>query len=373
VLCRKSRDDKEFKSTKRADNLMMVKSSMICQGLVHHYRSAATGIESSVLALGPHITGTKKASDKPHLPKIPDFMNKRGRGPRMSLTVSFNEGSNKGSMEASVDGLEVKHFDLHVVHQLFDDMAVGFLGQSTEVPKFDRGTAMLRRKNNKFKLGLKKYSGEGASFEDENNEKAPNLQPKMKISEFGSFQLLDDVDVEKRQNVEEDGDEFFGRNITSKRLSKLYDDALFNYPIFAAGRVFADSLMELLMAQAYFNPNEICFWEAMLGIDEIDREQRFGDEKHGTFEHSMAQLVSFSTKPSQLVEVTVPSTLVGARYGVLLDSESSKGNICLGLYRPSGTKSSTMPYMCTNPPLTTTLVLGDRLLIITPLDENDIN
>lgn len=56
------------------------------------------------------------------------------------------------------------------------------------------------------------------------------------------------------------------------------------------------------MAQSYFNPNEIMFWEAMLGIDEIDREERFADHEENifTFDHSMAQLVSFSTKPSQV-------------------------------------------------------------------------
>lgn len=109
---------------------------------------------------------------------------------------------------------------------------------------------------------------------------------------------MDNVDPTQ---IEDDGDDFFGRNITSKRLAKLYDDALFNFPVFAAGRVYADSLLELLMAQAYFNPNEITFWEAMLGIDEIDREERFGEkEQHDTFDHSMAQLVSFSTKPSQV-------------------------------------------------------------------------
>lgn len=67
-----------------------------------------------------------------------------------------------------------------------------------------------------------------------------------------------------------------------------------------------------------------------------------------------------------MTEITVPSNLVGAKYSVLLDLETEKGNIALGLYRPSGTKDSTMPYMCTNPPLSTTLVRGDRLLILRP-------
>mmetsp|Transcript_30820 Transcript_30820/g.39708 ORF Transcript_30820/g.39708 Transcript_30820/m.39708 type:complete len:1001 (+) Transcript_30820:154-3156(+) len=318
IVCRANKDAQTFKSVQTADNHMMVKSSMICQGLVHHYRSATAAASitndastsasilknsrMSVLNLKPNITN--------HKAEEPPLLSKRGRGPRMSICNSISETGLGGSVEGlSMDGLEVKHFDLHVVHQLFEDIAVSFLGQSTEVPKFDRGNMSSIRKqkrnNSKWELGagLKKYSG---NHEDEENKSSfeddDDTPPKLphKISEFGSFQLLDDVDVEKKTVIEEEGDDFFGKNITSKRLAKLYDDALFNYPIFAAGRVFADSLMELLMAQAYFNPNEICFWEAMLGIDEIDREQRFGDEKQGTFEHSMAQLVSFSTRPSQV-------------------------------------------------------------------------
>jgi len=29
--------------------------------------------------------------------------------------------------------------------------------------------------------------------------------------------------------------------------------------------------MELLLAQAYFNPTEISFWEALLGIEDFDK------------------------------------------------------------------------------------------------------
>jgi hypothetical protein len=192
---------------------------------------------------------------------------------------------------------------------------VGFLGQSTEVPVFDRTTRLKKwglgkglKEKSMREEEVKRDGGEGQGEAEEDNgthslsnesglsKASPSLH---KMNAFGSFHLLDDVDT---THVEEEGDDFFGKNITSKRLAKLYDDALFNYPVFAAGRVYADSLMELLMAQAYFNPNEIAFWEAMLGVGEIDREQRFGEEQQYTFDHSMAQLVSFSTKPSQVHE-----------------------------------------------------------------------
>ena len=74
--------------------------------------------------------------------------------------------------------------------------------------------------------------------------------------------------------------------------------------------------------------------------------------------------MSFSTKPLQLTEVNVDRHLVGKTYADVLAHLSPSGSVSLGLYRPSGTKGATMPYMYTNPHPKTVIVFGDRVLAL---------
>mmetsp|Transcript_38502 Transcript_38502/g.65540 ORF Transcript_38502/g.65540 Transcript_38502/m.65540 type:complete len:167 (+) Transcript_38502:67-567(+) len=87
-------------------------------------------------------------------------------------------------------------------------------------------------------------------------------------------------------------------------------------------------------------------------------------QRHGRFDHSLAEKVSFSTEPLQLTQVNVPRHLVGDTYGAVRLHASKQGSAALGLYRPSGHKGSAMPYMVTNPRPRTRLVAGDRVLLL---------
>jgi hypothetical protein len=89
------------------------------------------------------------------------------------------------------------------------------------------------------------------------------------------------------------------------------------------------------------------------------------EDNSSNFDHSLAELVSFSTKPLQLAEIQLAKHLIGNTYGYLLEHLATHGSsVALGLYRPSGTKGSSMPYMCTNPDPSTVLVTGDRVITL---------
>jgi hypothetical protein len=77
----------------------------------------------------------------------------------------------------------------------------------------------------------------------------------------------------------------------------------------------------------------------------------------------------------KLTEVNVPRHLIGKDYASVRAHSVRQGNIALGLYRPSGTKGATMPYMATNPPPRTKVVPGDRVLVLrhTTLETFDLD
>jgi hypothetical protein len=283
------------------------------------------------------------------------------------------------------------HFDLHTVHQMFSDKNLGFLSQSTEVPHlsqkeltvdepFNLLTALLDLKRKKSIEESKREEISEASAvparprrpSDVGNSPpvqqrtTPDPRPPTRTATAQQQQQQKQQEKQQQQQVveeeEEEEEEEHVVNLTSASVAKLVNDDLFNFPVFAAGRVYTDSMMELLMAQAYFNPSEINFWEALFGIGDHDEDMRFGKDE--LFDHSLGEAVSFSTELLQITQINVPKSLVGKRYADVLKHSATQGNIALGLYRPSGTKGATMPYMVTNPPCRTKVVTGDRVLVI---------
>jgi hypothetical protein len=150
ILCRSCSESQSDQITD-ADNHMMVKSSIICQGLVHHYRSvreenendgadpfdenlendhgdpfaAETTPKGSPPPPSPTPTAASNTSNFSSNEQQPSPMRKmsKKKGPRMS--ISSEAGFVIGNASKSDEDV-VKHFDLHVVHQLFSDMVKQF-------------------------------------------------------------------------------------------------------------------------------------------------------------------------------------------------------------------------------------------------------
>jgi hypothetical protein len=300
ILLRAAHAETDSRKHAEADNHMLVKSSAVCHSLLRHHSDAAS---SSAKA----SSAAAAAADDRAAGSAPAPLIVRG-GPRKSsknLSSKHSGGENGGdgdgggsSPTGSPTGSSgtTEHFDLHVVHQMYSDQTMAFLSQSTEVPNFNK--AKLAAPVKKFDLAAAALSVRLESMREKGLD--PDSDPVVKAAldrkrakeaeetaaaeaaaRAALFLAASTASGNGSGNGEgDDGggsgagtekDEEATGGLNGKRMDKLRSDALFNYPVFAAGRVFTDSLMDLLMAQAYFNPTEVSFWEALLGIEDFDK------------------------------------------------------------------------------------------------------
>lgn len=418
IMLRSSAAESDFAKYDEADNRMLVKSSMVYHSLVNQVKAAVKNIEQEALLQAEQANAAVGAATGTSPGGSSGQMKGKVKGPRMSLFGG-------GEATATATGSEVSgHFDLHLVHQMYTDHSLAFLSQSTEVPNFDEakttagGTANHRisfmsamrtmRREQMIEEGLDPVTPENAAalnrvtsthlaalgqYHGSGSNLGASFDAPALFGRQGRSQNEDGLQGAGALDDEDDAHEH-GATPSGKRMDRLRSDALFSFPVFAAGRVHTESMMELLMAQAYFNPSEIKFWEALLGIDDQDLYRTRavsvgGGAASGTvsgtpldelpitgdggssaaggashYDNSLAELLSFSEEPLQLTEVNAPRDLVGQPYSAVCDHLASAGSVALGLYRPSGTKGASMPYMCTNPPAKTRVVPGDRVLVL---------
>jgi hypothetical protein len=113
--------------------------------------------------------------------------------------------------------------------------------------------------------------------------------------------------------------------------------SVFLWPLFAAGRVFTHAILDTLIVPLSANPEEASVWTALFGLN--------------------AEEFSLDL---------VPSEMWGKTYGELFISRCADGETLLGLYRPSGTFGSSLPFTSTNPSKNTVLVPKDQIFAIKP-------
>jgi hypothetical protein len=113
--------------------------------------------------------------------------------------------------------------------------------------------------------------------------------------------------------------------------------SVFLWPLFAAGRVFTHAILDTLIVPLSANPEESSVWTALFGLNAEE----------------------FSLE-------IVPSEMWGKTYGELFISRCANGETLLGLYRPSGTFGSPLPFTSTNPSKDTALVPKDKMFAIKP-------
>ncbi|EQC40935.1 hypothetical protein SDRG_01998 [Saprolegnia diclina VS20] len=116
------------------------------------------------------------------------------------------------------------------------------------------------------------------------------------------------------------------------------DDLPYLAPAYAAGRVFVDSRLDLLLCQAFYNPYITEVIHALAGSE------------------SDAPIL-------RLVEL--PSALVGLTFGDLVLRMLSSDAIVLGLYRcPHKRLGNLLPYVYTSPPRETRLHSKDKVFLL---------
>lgn len=257
IMMRGGNAETEMWQRGEADNHMMVKASAVCHALLQHHAVSEKSSSSAESSFEDAHSGDANSPQS----------NLR-RGSRRSV-ASLQCFKRRGS-SSSGDGT-AEYFDLHVVHQMYSDQTIAFLSQSTEVPNFRK--AKLAAPVSKFALAAAElYERKKTSSSDDNNDDGSSAAVPLEASESASEGSMSGNEVD--YGDDDDGDEEVNEatgGLNGKRMDRLRSDALFNYPVFAAGRVYTESLMELLLAQAYFNPTEISFWEALLGIEDFDK------------------------------------------------------------------------------------------------------
>ncbi|RHY31355.1 hypothetical protein DYB32_004918 [Aphanomyces invadans] len=115
-------------------------------------------------------------------------------------------------------------------------------------------------------------------------------------------------------------------------------------PAFAAGRVFVDSRLDLVLCQAFYNPYITELLHLLTG-NPLNPDAL----AHGPI----------------LTQIDIPVEFVSGRYGDLVLAMMRLGKIALGLYRyPNIRLGNTVPYVLTAPPSDTVVFHHDRLFVI---------
>lgn len=147
-------------------------------------------------------------------------------------------------------------------------------------------------------------------------------------------------------------------------------------PLFAAGQAFVASTLDMLTIQSLQDPEELCFWHKVMGIEPVGSimghsfdggiEEGGGDDDGGGGANSGQSPLKSQL---QIQAIKVPIEFVGETYAHLFREIMALGDISVGLYRPQGHKGSAMRYMLTNPPPITKLVKDDLALVIISTNE----
>ncbi len=140
-------------------------------------------------------------------------------------------------------------------------------------------------------------------------------------------------------------------------------------PQFAAGSLFATSLLDTLVCQAFYNTKIIEILNLLVGgIEKREIEKatnQYYKNNTGTTSKAMKGLIG-----SSLYQIPLPDGLVSRTYGALYSLLAKRKQIPLGILRgvfsttKSGPKANVMPYVFTNPPKDTELFSCDKIFVL---------
>jgi len=143
-------------------------------------------------------------------------------------------------------------------------------------------------------------------------------------------------------------------------------------PQFAAGELFASSLLDTVVCQSFYNPHIVNIINRFIcakDSSELVVAASQNAKKVGVFKLApIDQIVG-----SSLYQIDLPAKLANCRYGVLFKKLTEQGVIPLGLYRavPGAAMFlnnpgylNKFPYVYTNPPQDTEVVLNDRVFVL---------
>jgi hypothetical protein len=136
-------------------------------------------------------------------------------------------------------------------------------------------------------------------------------------------------------------------------------------PQFAAGELFASSLLDTVVCQAFYNPHVVNIINRLV-ISKDPYEVAAMTNRVGTVKLRGLD----SVLGSSLYQIDIPYVMQHKTYGFLFESLAEQGVVPMGLYRevlPSVCLErhlNTLPYVYTNPPASTELFAGDKVFLL---------
>mmetsp|Transcript_44119 Transcript_44119/g.109664 ORF Transcript_44119/g.109664 Transcript_44119/m.109664 type:complete len:285 (+) Transcript_44119:2687-3541(+) len=117
------------------------------------------------------------------------------------------------------------------------------------------------------------------------------------------------------------------------------------WPLFASGRVYYSSVLDSLLAQAFFNPGMLRLLNQVLKPQTHD----------AAFPHAPR---------GHIAQLPVPPECADLPYAELFERMAAEGKVCLGLYREAGHHGCPLPFVYTNPTAESIVNAGDRVYVL---------
>mmetsp|Transcript_27007 Transcript_27007/g.34997 ORF Transcript_27007/g.34997 Transcript_27007/m.34997 type:complete len:1147 (+) Transcript_27007:149-3589(+) len=127
-----------------------------------------------------------------------------------------------------------------------------------------------------------------------------------------------------------------------------------SWPLFAAGRLFSEAMLNVLTTRLFFSPLELKFWESILQLSDEEKEEDEGFKQ-----------IYGSVIPGEFAQVRVADLFPGGTtYLTLFRHFLQMGALAIGLYRAKGVNGSLLPYVQINPQPNTKVRYTDQVFIL---------
>lgn len=143
-------------------------------------------------------------------------------------------------------------------------------------------------------------------------------------------------------------------------------------PNFACGMLFASSMLDAVVCQAFYNPQIISVLKKLIsGTDHIP--EKGGENRSFGMDKSYSRSIGLKAiTGSSLYQIAIPNKFHNHTYGQLFDHYSKDNCLCIALLRglqegtSIGPTANRQPYVFTNPPLNTYVYRWDRVFVLSP-------
>jgi hypothetical protein len=116
-------------------------------------------------------------------------------------------------------------------------------------------------------------------------------------------------------------------------------DNMFEWPVFASGRVISSSLLDAVVVMMFYNPSSLDLLDRLIGTGVRGEKSEVQIGKGNPRRY----------KPGYIDQLRVPPACAFKPYHCLFEHYISRGVVPMGLYRPRECKGAPLPFVHLNP------------------------